>query len=164
MRTCKLSLVQNRPRPRDEQSIQWTSDATKMRSPLLGCTTTINIVLFSLYTYAYLIGPRKATAIVGLGHDQFNICRLKSLMPYHKCYNFSVLLHKYMRFYNFVTTGSETPHVHWKGLGRYSGYRFWNRVSITYRSRDMAIFHAWNRSRELFPGHVTEVEFDAFIG
>ena len=27
----------------------------------------------------------------GLGHNQFDICRFKSLMPYHKCsYNFSV--------------------------------------------------------------------------
>ena len=45
--------------------------------------------------------------------------------------------------------------VHWIERGRFSGYRFWNRVSIPYHSRDIVIFNARNRPRELFPDHVT---------
>ena len=54
-----------------------------------------------------------------------------------------------------MTTGSSIQCVHWIERGRFSGYRFWNRVPSSYRSRDIALFMSKKRSSELFPGHVT---------
>ena len=38
-----------------------------------------------------------------------------------------------------MTTGSRIRYVHWIERGRCSGYRFWNRVSITYRFQDIDV-------------------------
>ena len=38
-----------------------------------------------------------------------------------------------------MTTGSRIRCVHWIERGRFSGYRFWNRVSITYRFQDIDV-------------------------
>ena len=54
-----------------------------------------------------------------------------------------------------MTTGIEVRFVHWIERGRFSGYRFWNRVPSPYRSQDIALFMSKKRSRQLFPGHVT---------
>ena len=38
-----------------------------------------------------------------------------------------------------VRTGSRIRCVHWIERGRFSAYRFWNRVSITYRFQDIDV-------------------------
>ena len=43
------------------------------------------------------------------------------------------------QFPSHVTTGSSIQCVHWIERGQFSGYRFWNRVSSPYRSRDIDV-------------------------